>query len=292
MKSRMEKYYDSNEEFVGRAAKNENLYRKKDYSVYSSNETIIAPNNEIDITKLKDIIQSREDYQRAKSYRNMLSDKKFDYNDVPYEEDTYEEKNYDINEILKKVKDEKGNINEEDKIRKLRNTQYDILSNLNIKSKNQEEVVTKVDLETQKAELQGLIDKVTKKNNIRNEEASLLNLEEQTDVTDENNDSALDLLSDLKSEGHTIVTDPIEPAAEFEVNKEELVPNEKDPDETSFYSDSFTFSKRDFEGLQDLEIEEKSGSGLIKLLIIILILIIIVVGVLVLDYFYHFLPFM
>ena len=292
MKSRMEKYYDSNEEFVGRAAKNENLYRKKDYSVYSSNETIIAPNNEIDITKLKDIIQSREDYQRAKSYRNMLSDKKFDYNDVPYEEDTYEEKNYDINEILKKVKDEKGNINEEDKIRKLRNTQYDILSNLNIKSKNQEEVVTKVDLETQKAELQGLIDKVTKKNNIRNEEASLLNLEEQTDVTDENNDSALDLLSDLKSEGHTIVTDPIKPAAEFEVNKEELVPNEKDPDETSFYSDSFTFSKRDFEGLQDLEIEEKSGSGLIKLLIIILILIIIVVGVLVLDYFYHFLPFM
>jgi len=292
MKSRMEKYYDSNEEFVGRAAKNENLYRKKDYSVYSSNETIIAPNNEIDITKLKDIIQSREDYQRAKSYRNMLSDKKFDYNDVPYEEDTYEEKNYDINEILKKVKDEKGNINEEDKIRKLRNTQYDILSNLNIKSKNQEEAITKVDLETQKAELQGLIDKVTKKNNIRNEEASLLNLEEQTDVTDENNDSALDLLSDLKSEGHTIVTDPIEPAAEFEVNKEELVPNEKDPDETSFYSDSFTFSKRDFEGLQDLEIEEKSGSGLIKLLIIILILIIIVVGVLVLDYFYHFLPFM
>jgi len=292
MKSRMEKYYDSNEEFVGRAAKNENLYRKKDYSVYSSNETIIAPNNEIDITKLKDIIQSREDYQRAKSYRNMLSDKKFDYNDVPYEEDTYEEKNYDINEILKKVKDEKGNISEEDKIRKLRNTQYDILSNLNIKSKNQEEAITKVDLETQKAELQGLIDKVTKKNNIRNEEASLLNLEEQTDVTDENNDSALDLLSDLKSEGHTIVTDPIEPAAEFEVNKEELVPNEKDPDETSFYSDSFTFSKRDFEGLQDLEIEEKSGSGLIKLLIIILILIIIVVGVLVLDYFYHFLPFM
>jgi len=292
MKSRMEKYYDSNEEFVGRAAKNENLYRKKDYSVYSSNETIIAPNNEIDITKLKDIIQSREDYQRAKSYRNMLSDKKFDYNDVPYEEDTYEEKNYDINEILKKVKDEKGNISEEDKIRKLRNTQYDILSNLNIKSKNQEEAITKVDLETQKAELQGLIDKVTKKNNIRNEEASLLNLEEQTDVTDENNDSALDLLSDLKSEGHTIVTDPIKPAAEFEVNKEELVPNEKDPDETSFYSDSFTFSKRDFEGLQDLEIEEKSGSGLIKLLIIILILIIIVVGVLVLDYFYHFLPFM
>lgn len=281
----MEKYYDSNEEFVGRAAKNENLYRKKDYSVYSSNETIIAPNNEIDITKLKDIIQSREDYQRAKSYRNMLSDKKFDYNDIPYEEEQYEEKNYDINAILKKVKDEKNSIDEENQNRKLRNTQYDILSNLNIKSKKQdEEPVTKVDLESQKAELQGLIDKVTRKNNIQDEESELIQNEIDNDP--------LGLLSDLKSETQKIVTDPVQPAEDFEVNKEELIPNEKDDDESSFYSDSFTFSKRDFEGFQDLEIEEKSSNGLIKLLIVILILIIIVVGVLVLDYFYHFLPFM
>jgi len=85
MKSRMEKYYNQNEEFIGRRTKNENLYRKKDYSMYSSNETIIDTNNEIDITKLKNIIQSREDYQRAKSYRNMLSDKKFDYDDIEAE---------------------------------------------------------------------------------------------------------------------------------------------------------------------------------------------------------------
>lgn len=285
MKSRMEKYYDSNEEFVGRTAKNENLYRKKDYSVYSSNETIIAPNNEIDITKLKDIIQSREDYQRAKSYRNMLSDKKFEYNDIPYEEEQYEEKNYDINAILKKVKDEKNNIDEENQNRKLRNTQYDILSNLNIKSKkHEEEPVTKVDLESQKAELQGLIDKVTRKNNIQDEESNL--------IQNDNDNDPLGLLSDLKSETQKIVTDPVQPAEDFEVNKEELIPTEKDEDESSFYSDSFTFSKRDFESFQDLEVEETSGSGLIKLLIVILILIIIVVGVLVLDYFYHFLPFM
>ena len=285
----MEKYYDSNDEFVGRAAKNEQLYRKKDYSVYSSNETIIDTNNEIDITKLKNIIQSREDYQRAKSYRNMLSDKKFDYNDVPYEEDNYEEKSYDINAILKKVKDEKDNINEEDKIRKLRNTQYDILSNLNIKSKKQEEPVTKVDLETQKAELQGLIDKVTRKNDLQSEKSNFD--VENTNIDNQNDSDPLGLLADLKSEGHTIVTDPIKPAQDFEINNKELT-TEKDPDETSFYSDSFTFSKRDFEGFQDLEVEEKSNNILIKLLIIILILIIIAVGVLVLDYFYHFLPFM
>lgn len=289
MKSRMEKYYDSNDEFVGRATKNEQLYRKKDYSIYSSNETIIDTNNEIDITKLKDIIQSREDYQRAKSYRNMLSDKKFDYSDVPYEVDNYEEKSYDINAILKKVKDEKDSIDEENNIRKLRNTQYDILSNLNIKSKKQEEAVTKVDLETQKAELQGLIDKVTKKHNLQEQEANF-DLQ-SSDIDNENNNDPLGLLSDLKPESHTIVTDPIKPAQDFEINDKELT-TKPDSDETSFYSDSFTFSKRDFEGFQDLEVEEKSNNILIKLLIVILILIIIAVGVLVLDYFYHFLPFM
>ena len=76
MKSRMDRYYNDDEQFVGRSKKNEQLYREKDYSVYSSNETVIDTNNEIDITKLKDIIRSREDYQRAKSYRNMLNDKK------------------------------------------------------------------------------------------------------------------------------------------------------------------------------------------------------------------------
>ena len=76
MKSRMDRYYNEDEQFVGRAKKNEKLYKDKDYSVYSSNETIIDTNNEIDITKLKDIIKSREDYQRAASYRNMLNDKK------------------------------------------------------------------------------------------------------------------------------------------------------------------------------------------------------------------------
>lgn len=285
MKSRMEKYYNQNDEFVGRAAKNENLYRKTDYSVYSSNETVIDTNNEIDITKLKNIIQSREDYQRAKSYRNMLNDKKFDYDDIEVEEDSYEEKNYDINALLQKVKEEKDTIDEKDKMRKLRNTQYDILSNLDIKTKKTKSID---DLEQQKEDLKDLINSITNKNN---------KVSDNVNDEEEDNDP-LGLLADLHATSALPLADisnnpdvvPPQKDVKDEVKFEEK--KQDDEEESSFYSDSFTFSKKDFEGLSDLNENVKSNNILIKILIFILVLIIIAIGVLILDYFYQFIPFM
>ena len=282
MKSRMEKYYNQNEEFVGRRTKNENLYREKDYSVYSSNETVIDTNNEIDITKLKNIIQSREDYQRSKSYRNMLNDKKFDYDDIEIEEETYEEKNYDINALLQKVKDEKDTVDEKDKMRKLRNTQYDILSNLDIKSKKTKSVD---DLEQQKEDLKDLINSITNK-------------KDKVEEKEEDNDP-LGLLADLHATSalplDDISNNPdiVPPQKDVEVSSTvSEQPKKEEDEEKSFYSDSFTFSKKDFEGLVDLNDNVKSNNILITILIIVLIIILLAIGVLVLDYFYHFLPFM
>lgn len=268
MKSRMDRYYNSNEEFVGRTKKNEQLYRKRDYNVYSSNETIIDTSNEVDITKIKDIIKSREDYQRAKSYRTMLNDKKFDYDDVSYEEDNYEEKDYDINALLQKVKEEKGIKNDdEEKVRKLKNTQYDILSKLNVKSK--ETLKTE---EIQKEELQDLINTITHK-------------EEQEDD--------FDLFDNLKSE-NTIVTKSakdLENSLTPELIKQKSIEQAKNKEkEDSFYSDSFTFSRKDFEGLQDIDSNRESNK-LITGIIIILIIVILVVFVFVLDSVYNFIPF-
>lgn len=268
MKSRMDRYYNSEQEFVGRIKKNEQLYRKRDYDVYSSNETIIDTSNEVDITKIKDIIKSREDYQRARSYRTMLNDKKFDYDDVPYEEDNYEEKDYDINALLQKVKEEKGIKNDdEEKVRKLKNTQYDILSKLNVKSKENlkhEEI--------QKEELQDLINTITRK--------------------DEKEDE-LDLFENLKSE-NTIVTKSakeLENSLTPELIKAKSIEQTKEQEkESSFYSDSFTFSRKDFEGMKDLDVDQGSNK-LITGIIIMLIIVILIVGVFVLDSFYNFIPF-
>lgn len=266
MKSRMDRYYNSNQEFVGRTKKNEQLYRKRDYNVYSSNETIIDTSNEVDITKIKDIIKSREDYQRAKSYRTMLNDKKFDYDDITYEEDNYEEKDYDINALLQKVKEEKGiKNNDEDKVRKLKNTQYDILSRLNVKSKESSKSE-----EIQKEELQDLINTITHKDDA---------------------DDGLDLFDNLKSE-NTIVTksaQELENSLTPELIKAKSIEQSKEK-EDSFYSDSFTFSRKDFEGLQEMDIDKESNK-LITGIITMLIIIILIVGILVLDSFYDFIPF-
>jgi len=266
MKSRMDKYHTSNQEFVGRTKKNEQLYKKRDYNVYSSNETIIDTSNEVDITKIKDIIKSREDYQRAKAYRTMLNDKKFDYDDVPYEDDNYEEKDYDINSLLQKVKEEKGIKNDnEEKVRKLKNTQYDILSKLNVKSKE----ISKSE-EFQKEELQDLINTITKKD------------EKEEDI---------DLFENLKSE-NTIVTKSakeLENSLTPELIKAKSIEQTKEK-EDSFYSDSFTFSRKDFEEIQDIDKNQESNK-LITGIIIMLIIVILVVFIFVLDSFYNFIPF-
>ncbi len=272
MKSRMDRYHTGTEEIklnrqpVGRTSRNQDLYKKRDYNIYSSNETVIDTSNEVDISKIKSIIKSREDYQRAKSYRSMLNDKTFDLDDISYEEDTYDEKDYDINTLLQKVKENKNTNNDEDKVRKLRNTQYDILSKLDVKSKEKNKSP-----EIQKEELKDLINTITHKEN----------------------DTSLDLLEELKGENTTI----IKAATELEkegLNSEDLIKikeKEKKEIERDFYSDSFTFSKKDFEGFQDLESSVKSNNKLIKVLIFILIVIILTVALFVADSFFDFIPF-
>ena len=66
-------------------------------------------------------------------------------------------------------------------------------------------------------------------------------------------------------------------------NKEEV--------ERDFYSDSFTFSRRDFVDMKDLETSVNSNNRLIKVLIFILIRVIITVGLFVADSFFDFIPF-
>ena len=274
MKSRMERYYTDTKpenETIGRASRNQELYKKRDYDIYSSNETIIDTTNEIDISKIKDIIKSREDYQRAKSYRNMLSDKKFDTDEVDYQEDVTEEKDYDINTLLQKVKEQKGsNDDEKEKVRKLKNTQYDILSKLDVKSKEKN---TMADISDE--QLKDLINTITHRDN--------------------QEDDLMDLLSDLRSGDTTTIVKSAK-ELENELTKENIkekatILNTKIESENDFYSDSFTFSKKDFEGFTELEESINSNNNLIKVLIFILIVVILTIGLFVADSFFDFIPF-
>ena len=113
MNSRMDRYKNIDDNLdntmYGRSSKNQRLYDDINYDVFSSNETVIDTSNEIDITKLKKMITSREDYKKNSSYRNILEDKNdYSYDYVKeYNTQEYEEKNYDINKLLTQVKKEK-----------------------------------------------------------------------------------------------------------------------------------------------------------------------------------------
>lgn len=82
----------------------------------------------------------------------------------------------------------------------------------------------------------------------------------------------LDLLVDLKGDDNTIVTDPIV--------KDEVTMIKKIKDGETFYSGSFTFTKKDFDEAEDDFVEEKSsGSNVFKILFVIFGFILLIVSI-------------
>ena len=159
-------------------------------------------------------------------------------------------KEYDINAILEKAKSDKPISYEEERAKKLRDTQYDILNNLNVESEQEDEPGK------EEAKLLDLINTIT-----INESKNKVDLEADND-----------LFSDLKGDEHTEVLsgmkEEIEKTEKQELKKENTI----SLDNTAF-SKSLEFSKSDFE---DLDVEDKT-SPLAKILIAIIVIIFLVV---------------
>lgn len=145
MASRMERYRDKAVK-SSRSSRNKNLYNTiYSYDKYSNIEGIasIDKSNEIDISKVKEMIDSREKYQNERKYRKSTSES---YEDLPvvrshYKEDT--ERNYDIMDVLKTAKENKEPDNKE---RVLNDTNYDVLKKLNLKAKFEQDEYEEDDL--------------------------------------------------------------------------------------------------------------------------------------------------
>ena len=123
MKSRMDKYYSENE-LMQRTSKNDSLYDElyREKQTLSDNMVVLNDADEIDINKIKSMIDSRENYKRAKRFENVVSpttnnkDEKIDY-----KFDEIDDSNYDINEIIEK---KRSTNEEENRVRKL-DTKYE-----------------------------------------------------------------------------------------------------------------------------------------------------------------------
>lgn len=258
MKTRMERYFDEQDE-VARTKKNQDLYEDIYNNLPSSNVTVLDTGSEIDISKIKELVESREGYKRVRQYQSIM--KTPDIEEEKEEYDIYKDidnKIYDINMILEDAKSKRV-ISDREKYRNMRNTQYDILSKLNLSEEPEvEEMVS--DFFTQDKAMKSFITNIHKE------------VKESNDKTGVQSKVSVDLFEDLKGGENTILTEAL---TEEKINS---APNNATED-AGFYTSHFNFTKEDFEGFQNLQTTVKKNNKLIKVLITILMIVLIAIVV-------------
>ena len=323
MNSRFEKFseLENNDELPSRVARNQSLYNElsmSDFSDMKPNDNVKVIENtgkRIDLSKIKDYLESNEE-EKVQTKSVVVKD---DIDVIPDNELFYEEKDYDINSILEKAKENKESYYEDEKHKKLRDTQYDILSKIKVYDEEEKEAdEEKVELNTEEQTLIDLINTVTKNKTDLLEE--LKKGTENTIVTspinEESNDKIIsEAIEEAKNDSEKIIFSQEELEKElgpdkteenlfkeFDFKEEKLeAPVEKkedtfelkevDNDETnvknldkSFYTNSMSFSKEDFEGFDELEKTVKKNNKMVKLGIISLVLLALATIFIVLKY--------
>ena len=264
MKTRMEKYYDEeNNNIALRERKNKNLYENiNDYEVedyeIKTNATVLDNNaKNIDVEKIKKILDTK--YNKQPKRRSIVVD------DADYQEPDIsldETREYDINAILEKARSEKEVDYEKERLKKIRDTQYDILNSLDIDTEKKEEPTE------EKNELMDLINTITAK------ELEVKNQKEDLDP--------LDILTDLKGSDNTVVVDGVH--EEESVNETSPIMSLEEADKikptimenkTQDLTNTLQFTQSDFDDFNDLKKEVKSSRALIYIVIVIVCLILI-----------------
>ena len=246
MSSRMDRYYKNELVESGRSKKNKSLYKQiEDLENYTNIEGVatIEKTNEIDISKVKEMLKNRENYKKQKQLRNILEEEKEEIEVI--EEEVEEVRNYDINDILSKVKKETS---EPERYRSLRENQYKDLKSLSRKEK-------KFDIEKEEAELKELINTI-----VSNKE--LNRLKDSDDVG---------LLDDLKSD--TVVGDASSIKKIMEEEKQKKIEENTMELDKSFYTSSLGFTQRDFEELKNINHNIKKSNKCIRILLVVLIVL-------------------
>lgn len=136
MASRMDRYKDVDVNSYSRTQKNRDLYKQifnYDTAEYSNIESVtsISKTNEIDLQKLKDMLQKSENEGNKTRYKSIKT-AKTTLADLEQDED-----NYDINSIIDKVKNDHK---EDNSHRSLKKVDLDFLKSLDLNTKKDKEI--------------------------------------------------------------------------------------------------------------------------------------------------------
>lgn len=316
MNSRMEKYGDEPIENMSRSARNRKIYSSIDFDDISSirtnnNVSVISDaEKEIDIEKIKKYINSISEEKIEKRKRISLELPQEEHEEITNEE----ERDYDINSVLERARDKRTTDYEVDRHRKLNSTQYDILKNIKIKDDTEHEINTidkTDDLNTQEKTIVDLIQTISinsknskddllqdlisnNENTVvmapinadTNKEALKEELENMTQDLERIKQPLNDLTQDLilekeKLKDLSMLTDKIDEEENEEENDSNTTTSQI---EKSFFTNSTSFSKKDFEGFEDLEKDMKKSSAFTKIAIFLIILMLLGTIFIILNY--------
>lgn len=292
MQSRMDKYNSSDIAYKSRTQKNQDLYEDvktsslKDFDVNSNFSVIDADADSIDISKLGKILD--EKYNEYTPKRRSI--------EVPaYEEEPIvsqplvDTKKYDINAILQKAKQGKNVDYNKERLKKVREAQYEILNNLDLELKKVEDAKKNSERKAEEDNLMNLINTITQ-----------LEIKNKEESKKKDNDSSLSLFSDLIEESNTedqeeklppmsdvtqtqkeirlVVIDP-EKAKEIEKENEEKNSENKEENREEKVEKTLSKLNIDLSSYDDFSDISKQDTGTIIIKIIIFIIIIaLVVG--------------
>ena len=258
MQSRMDKYQVSDKKRYERSKKNTKLYEEVYDDIYKdttyNNMQVIDSAKEINVNKLRNLLDDNKyDTRQYRTFKN------YSIEDVDLIErpiiSRKEHKSHDINEIISEAKNKRTFIEEAKEKQKF----MDFAKRRSVRYDD-----TYEEMQKDEKELEELINTMA--------------IKTQSDDVDTND--ALDILSDLKGEDNTIVTNPIDASFELENTSDEIT---NDINKTllkadkTFYTGSNMFTKNDFEDFSTLTKELSRSNTRKKIFIVILILIVLLV---------------
>lgn len=251
---RMDRYKDETPDRPNRYEKNQELYQDIATNTKYTNITDVTNSNafEINGSKNKGNYTSRESYQQMKKYKNVepVPRIKKELDDFNYLYKIDDKKVYDINTVLEEAR---KNRQEKDKLeekRKLKNTSYNILADLNIEEleKYKAEKIKKI-ITPEEEEFRDLIDTIASK----------------TLAGEIDKETSVNLLSDLMA---TSVMDKVEDANSLgydNASYEDKESNKEETEEQVSNEEQNTDDKEELDKVkniieEDKKIEEKLDS--------------------------------
>ena len=294
MESRVNKYSTNDNEVLSRTKKNQRLYSEigdelnKPYDL-NSNSVVLENNPKtIDIDKLKDMLDKQ--YKEEIKSKSLAS---LDGMSEVSQINLNETREYDINAILSKAKEERKSDYEEDRLKKLRNTQLDILNGLNIENQKHDEEVSISVSKEEGNKLKSLIDTINLTEEI-NQTKAMDPLDLLSELKGNNDETKVDGVQELTQEilkkAQELDTNQIEKVhdeLEKELNSDTAKidnltknlkgimeeSNKKDLSKTdSFYTTSSMITKNDFDDFSDLKEDITATKVVVKILIVVVIL--------------------